>query len=251
MAEVAVRAPINFLTKKNLTEMSSEARACAVVSEKCYEQPRNRAKQVSTPEGRTLILDDDFNNPLYALYFDRATGNPILGFTGTRAQVGDVIADAGVAIQESKNIANEMWIYMQVEKAAKKYKGKRIFVTGHSLGGVRALAAAVGGNDSKEEMRVSHLIHEAHLFNPGSGLDPASSLADKTPCILAVFNGEGGVNGGQRIHCDLNVHRIFGDLVSVTNFPCRFGGNWKVICYSAHPNAPNVHAIKNFSLPPV
>lgn len=254
VAEVVVRAPINFATKKHLSCLSSEARACAVVAAMCYDIPEERKRQVITHEGKTLILDDDFNHPLYVLCVDQGTGNPILGFTGTRIGTShattDFVTDAGVAITESKNIAAEMWIYEQVSKAAQKYTGKRLFVTGHSLGGVRGLAVAVGGNNSKEEMKVSHLIHEVHLFNSGSGLDPAPSLADEAPCIMSLRSGESGVRGGQRIHCDLNVHRIFGDLVSVTNFPCRFGGNWTITCYSKHPDANGVHSIYNFSLPP-
>merc|ERR1711924_153294 len=122
-------------------------------------------------------------------------------------------------------------------------------VTGH-LGGARGLAAAVGGNGTSTEMNVNHLIHAAHLFNPGSGLDPASGLSDEVPSILGMFFGEGGILGGGRIHCKLNVHRIFGDLVSITNFPTRFGGNWTINCYMKHPETSMRHSIANFSLPP-
>lgn len=253
VAEVAVRTPINYARSQRLDTMSAEARACAKVAEECYTEPEDRSEHVETCDHQTLTLDQAFNEKMFAVYVV-ASGDPILGFTGTRFgtshQDEDFDVDKGIAISESKNIASEMWIYEQVSKVAAKYEGKNLFVTGHSLGGTRGLAAAVSGNGTKPEMEVSHLIHEAHLFNPGSGLSPASSVADESECIVSVFWGESGVRGGDRIKCGIFVHRIFGDVISATNFPCRFGRKWSIITYSSPEWSKGLfgrHAIENFT----
>lgn len=248
-ASVVVRTPVNYAMQQSLDTLSSDARACACVANVCYDHPRPNV--IQTCYGAPLDLDTDFNEPLFCLYVNRATGDPILGFTGTRGPADWIQYNMGVIWVESNNIANEMWIYEQVSRAAEKYSRARLFITGHSLGGTRGLVACVGGNDCQPEMRISHLIHEAHLFNPGSGLNPGPSAARGVqPGPLTVFLGESGFFGGQRMHARVFVHRIFGDIVSVTNFPRRFGGRWTITTYSVHPRADNRHTILNFTLRP-
>merc|ERR1712107_88037 len=123
------------------------------------------------------------------------------------------------------------WIFDAVQAVADRYPGKRVFLTGHSLGVARALIAALGGDGPQKYMLVNELVGEVHVFNPGSGLKSH------------------GLGGG-RLRATPFIHRIFADVVSVTNFSSHMGSKGKLIVYSQHPEAPGTHSLDNFTLAP-
>jgi hypothetical protein len=187
-----------------------------------------------------LQLDRDFNDPVFVVYVGH-DGCPILGFTGTRFDKSevkhDLLPDADMAVCGAHRLVYEnSWIYDVVRKVASKYAGRKLYVTGHSLGGSRALIAAMGGDGTRDEMDVSNLVDEAHLFNPGSGLEPVACQGS-----------------AERVKAKIFAHRIFGDMCSITNFPCLLGGKLKVTVYEKHCDCAGDqlgrHTMKNFLSP--
>mmetsp|Transcript_101020 Transcript_101020/g.261592 ORF Transcript_101020/g.261592 Transcript_101020/m.261592 type:complete len:265 (-) Transcript_101020:61-855(-) len=237
-AEVVVRAPLNAMRQQPLSTLSAEARECAAVSDQCYCYVDKEPRRLSdfTVAQRVLTLDPDFNCELYAVYCT-PDGNPILGFTGTRfgtpEQGEDVLPDTDIGVCGCNRLVQENpWIYETVREVARKYGGKRLILTGHSLGGSRALIAAMGGDGTSPDMDVSHFVHLVHVFNPGSGLMPLAWQGNK-----------------DKVFATIHLHRIFRDVVSATNFPCQLGGKLNITVYSKHPDTDSCHALDNFCLP--
>lgn len=148
--EVLARAPSNYMNQRPLTALSDEARACAFVAHECYNPQR-----ADTLTGGTawpavqLQIDPDLNDPVFVVYIRTSDGCPILGFTGTRFGTPevekDILPDGDLAVCGAHRLVYENpWIYGAVRKVATKY-GRQVIVTGHSLGGSRALIAAMGG----------------------------------------------------------------------------------------------------------
>lgn len=241
-AEVIARAPINFFSRKLLSEMSLDARTCAKVAAACYMYPNRepiRPLRIADSEQHcTLILDEAMNEELYVVYVignGEHVGCPVLGFTGTRFGMPefqeDVDPDLDIGLCGAfRMVMEDPWIFETVRAVANKYQGKQLILTGHSLGGTRALIAALGGDGSQQFMLVHELVGMVHVFNPGSGLTPHG------------FN-----LGGGRLRATTFVHRVFADILSVTNFPCHMDGKAKFLTYSKHPEAEGRHSLTNFT----
>lgn len=249
-AEVGVHAPFNICNQQPLSTMTMEARTCAVVADACYKYPAGDRDQVrpariesSHQQHWTLDLDPDMNEDLFVVYVvaeGEHAGCPVLAFMGTRFGMPefheDIVPDGDIAVCGSFRMATEergRWIFSSIRAVSNKYPGKRRFLTGHSLGGTRALIAALGGDGTQEYMLVHELVDEFHIFNPGSGLSPHG------------FNLAGG-----RLRACGFIHRILYDMVSITNFPCHLGGKHTLVVYTKHPDAEGYHSMANFCLPP-
>jgi len=242
--EVIARAPINFFSQEPLSGMSVMARTCARVAEACYMYPdREPIRSLCIEDSVqhwTLNLDEAMNEELYVVYVignGEHVGCPILGFTGTRFGMPefqeDVDPDVDILLCGAfRMVMEDPWIFEIVREVADKYQGKQLFLTGHSLGGTRALIAALGGDGSQQFMLVHELVGEVHVFNPGSGLSPHDFKL-----------------GGGRLRATTFIHRIFADIVSVTNFPCHMAGKAKFLTYSMHPEAEGRHSLRNFTMP--
>jgi len=119
-----------------------------------------------------------------------------------------ILAERGTQLMDAEDLARDAWIALgsstalrsrvedskeQLEDQFFSHTSARVTATGHSLGG--AVAAGLAKMD---------ILDAVHLFNPGGLPDLERYLSWAPGC--APF-------------CDLNVHRIAGDAISVGFLP--------------------------------
>lgn len=89
-------------------------------------------------------------------------------------------------------------------------------------------------------MNVADLVQEVQCFNPGSGFQPVALQGS-----------------AERVKATIFVHRVFGDMCSITNFPNLLGGKLEVAVYEKRSESVgrdntgqlDRHSLRNFLAP--
>jgi hypothetical protein len=118
--------------------------------------------------------DPDLSNSNTAIYFNDQ--NVIIGFRGT-VNVDDLITDVSVIKGTSDNIRFQQAVEIY-NKVKNKYPNKRIYATGHSLGGSLALYL-----NSLYGIKVE-------TFNAGMGLGFLKSNPNRSNALMYVIKGD-------------------------------------------------------------
>jgi len=184
-ASVLSRAPLRisqafmnstFLEHCLSKSSSAEDVECAVASAIVYTEPSNRARSC-TFGGTTLRLDEKINSTRFALFWaskGSSTPRMILAFKGTSdsADLGpDIMIILGV-LQASHDSADAALRSLDFKSSGcetfteflknKHGPGRRLLVTGHSLGGAAAMTVASVGKSAT-------YVDQCYAFNPGTG----------------------------------------------------------------------------------
>lgn len=187
---------------QSLESLSAEAKFFAVLADEAYKSHHCRGQwfigHVGSHGLTMLLLDHRLSTDRIAVYRGFLLNDPIvMAFSGTNA-AADVLTDARLLwtpVQKFSMTKDGCDSCMAAMHVAEEYRGRPIYITGHSLGGARAVAAATSFPNG---------VAGGHLFNPGAG--PASTLACKAGHAMQHLMACGIQH--------VQVHRIFGDLLS-------------------------------------
>lgn len=139
-----------------------------------------------------------------------------------------------------------------------------MILTGHSLGGTRALLSSY-----HTCFLASNSVNAVHVFNAGAGLGADPSQQEKVDDLwrdpnkvkALVQSSWFGFTEAARDSCDLaatmfqegdgqpectrTCHHIFGDVISMMNVS---KSHMEVITYQVHAEAPDRHSVANFTV---
>lgn len=137
----------------------------AHLSKHAYERDYDKVDREIKKYGRKV--DREASNANATVYVDERTGEPTIAFRGTvPTNMEDLAADAHIAIGSRKHKrfreAEEL-----ADKVEKKYKGKKIKLTGHSLGGTQALYV----NEKRG--------HDTKVYQPGASALGTDTVRNK------------------------------------------------------------------------
>jgi len=264
--------------QRSLSDLGDVPKMCAHVAAQCYKIPeplpigkgeRRREREVSgTISSGKFRLEEDthFKNRYFALYFEHQHKLAILGYTGTRFGTEFFLRDVATDVNVGCSQSSDPFFVDVLRAVSGRVSGKRgytLVLTGHSLGGTRALM-------SSHHPVANDRVGAVHVFNAGAGpgadarqqrlLDEAwsdpnilkaygrgiayvvtegfGSFFDTVGQGVAVLQGAGG-----QPECTRKCHHIFGDPISMLNAS---SSHMEVITYEVHPDAEDRHSMQNF-----
>jgi dienelactone hydrolase len=202
--------------------------------EKFYANLANEAykRKDRKREYEGYIHDDLISDTRHAIYHNAEKNHTVLSVRGTRTDLSqDSIEDlvdsdlGGIVFSDITATRRYKQAQEKLKQAQQKYKGSRVDLTGHSLGGrvVEELAA-------REKN-----VNESHSFNPGSFVQNA--LKD-VECKYSMSRQ--CKNRKQRIHR----YTVEGDLLSIASHS---GQGIKQHTHKKKPKKGlDAHTIRNF-----
>lgn len=214
--------------RRDVEDMSDEAKMCAIVSHAAYSKPYPSTLQ--TPCG---VLR--YETSLRSIVGNRACcykndDYAIFAFKGTTfTHAGDLFVDYSVLGDYIGAVGHSFGQIMHGNWPAKcldavQDRNQKLFLTGHSLGGTGCQRFSDWGILSSYRRDI-----HVHVFNAGVGL------------------GNKALGGIEQVIVDTNdnwyFHHIFGDIISAGTFP-----GFQDICYKRKPTGPrvNYHSLEHF-----